>query len=276
MDVQPTGRLPEIPADHRPLAQELIYRTLVLPATRREFYRVRLHLEGPAPHPSEGPLIVYLTHTSWWDAYMLFLISYRVLESGFQNFIMMEARQLRAYRFFAWCGAFSVDRRAPGDSQRSIGYIAAKLRERRARALWIFPQGRLVPPERRPLQVFPGIARVVQQCGGAQLWPVALRYEFRGEQQPEALIRCGPAHYAGACSDERQLVDELAARLTNAADKLRDDVVHERLGDYQTLLEGREGINRWFDRLRRRVPSRPAAPAPAGPPGPPGHSHTQD
>jgi hypothetical protein len=247
---------PEIPANHIPIAQEIMYRTLVVPALRGEFHRVRMCVEGPIPHPADGPLVIYLTHSSWWDAYLLFLLYYKVLNGGFQNYIMMEAKQLRAYRFFAWCGAFSIDRKIPGDVDRSIAYIANRLRERRDRCLWIFPQGRIAPTDRRPIVAYPGIARVVQQAGGATLWPVALRYEFRGEQQPEVLIRCGPAHYATGTEHEDALTATIAARLTTLADQLRDDTLAETFDHYRVLLRGREGINRWFDDWRARLAGR--------------------
>ncbi|GAB4109376.1 MAG: lysophospholipid acyltransferase family protein [Roseiflexaceae bacterium] len=252
---------PEIPANHIPIAQEVIYRTIVLPAVQKEFHRVRVLIDGPLPQLSNGPLIVYLTHSGWWDAYMLFVIYYLVLNQGFQNYIMMEAKQLRAYRFFAWCGAFSIDRKIPGDVDRSISYIANRLRERRERCLWIFPQGRIVPADRRPLIAYPGIARIVQQAGAATLWPVALRYEFRGEQQPEAFIRCGPFHTVTAdqAFDPDALTAEIATRLTANADALRDDILadqRERIEAYRVLLRGREGINRWFDGLLARLRGR--------------------
>ena len=250
--------MPEIPAAHHPIAQDVIYRTLVLPAVQREFHRVRVRLGGPVPHPSEAPLIVYLTHTAWWDAYMLFVLNYLVLGGGVQNYIMMEAQQLRAYRFFAWCGAFSIDRHVPGDSERSIAYVANRLRERPARALWMFPQGLIVPPDRRPLVLYPGMASVVQQCGGASLWPVALRYQFRGEQQPEALIHCGVPHYASGALSKKAILAETRARLTTAADQLRADTDNEDFSEYRILLRGREGINRWFDELRMRIRRGPA------------------
>lgn len=249
MPTPAAGPLPEIPANHIPIAQEIIYRTLVLPAIRSQFSRVRLQIDGPVPHPADGPLIIYLTHTAWWDAYMLFLLSYKVLNSAFQNYILMEAKQLRAYRFFAWCGAFSIDRTIPGDAERSIGYIAGRLRERRARCLWIFPQGRIVPNDQRPLVIYPGIARIVQEAGGATLWPVALRYEFRGEQQPEAFIRCGPLHYAAADQSEASIIEQVREHLTGLADEVRDDILSERMDRFQILVRGRQGIDRMFDRM---------------------------
>jgi chlorobactene lauroyltransferase len=251
---------PEIPARHIPVAQEILYRAIVLPAVRGTFHCVRAHVDGPVPHPADGPLIIYLTHSAWWDAYMLFLISYRLLRSAFQNYIMMEARQLRRWRFFAWCGAFSIDRSAPGDVERSIGYSAERLRERQGRCLWIFPQGRIVPPDRRPLRIYPGIARVIRQTGGALLWPIALRYEFRGNQRPEALIRCGPAHYVNPKGSTASLTREVGRQLTATADLLRDDWLNNRIEEYPVLVSGRKGLNDHFDQLLAQQGARPADP----------------
>lgn len=245
---------PAIPANHWPLAQEVLYRGVVLPATWSTFSAVRFASDGPLPHPSDGPLIIYLTHTSWWDAYMLFLIYYRALEGGFQNYILMEEKQLRSFRFFTWCGAFSIDRRRPGDADRSIGYIGQRLRERQDRCLWIFPQGRIVPADRRPLVVFPGIARIVREAGGATLCPVAMRYEFRGEQRPEVFIRMGAWHYAAPPGDEGRLIADVGRQLTAAADVIREDLIAERTEGYRILMRGRQGIDRtteaWLRRLR--------------------------
>lgn len=250
---------PAIPANHIPIAQELIYHTLVLPACRRQFSRIWLKLEGPPPHPADGPLIVYLNHTSWWDAYMLFLIYYRLLSRDFQNFILMEEKQLRPYRFFSWCGAFSIDRKRPGETERSVAYISQKLRQRRSRILWMFPQGNIVPNDLRPLVIYPGIARIIQQVDQATLWPIGLRYEFRGVQAPEAFISAGPYHAVNGAGNEQTLVEEITQRLTTTLDHLRDDVMHDRLDGYQTLIRGRRGIDQTFDRLLALLPRRDPA-----------------
>ena len=240
---------PEIPAHHRPFIQALLYHGIVLPSIRNSFARVRVHTEG-LPSLHDDPLIIYLTHSSWWDAYMLFLISGRLLPDPRQNYIMMEAKQLRRYRFFRWCGAFSIDRHHPDDTDRSLDYIANRLRERPGRILWIFPQGKIIHPDLRPLTLYPGIARVVQRVGSVTLWPMALRYEFRGEQRAEALIRAGKPWRASGASTEAQLLAESTSHLTALADKLHDDALHGSLDEYRVLLQGRTGIDRWFDQLR--------------------------
>lgn len=240
---------PAIPANRKPLAKRAIYQTLVRPACRATFDRVWLRIEGATPHPADGPLIIYMNHPGWWDGYMAFLLDTIVFRERFESYIMMEEKQLRAYRFFSWCGAFSVDRRRPGEAERSINYISRILRAQRNRILWILPQGRIVPNDRRPLTVYPGIARVARQVKHATLWPVALRYEFRGEQRPEAFIRAGPAHTIDSSTSEEQIVAAIQTRLTIAVDGLRDEVNDGRLDDYHTLLQGRPGINRVWDQI---------------------------
>ena len=253
-EMEHTCDQPAIPARHNRLMNELIYWFLVRMAVWSHFDRVWLKVEGPLPHPAEGPLIVYLNHPSWWDGYMCFILNRVVLRDRFTGYLMMDEQELRRYRFFAWCGCFSIDRHNARPATRSVAYIGRLLGERRDRGLWIFPQGEITPNDRRPLTIYSGVAHVVRRAGAATLCPVALRYEFRGEQRPEAFIRMGPIHHAGAPIDTHKLTGEVGQRLTAAVDALRDEVNDGRLEGYRGLLRGWPGVNRVFDALRDRLP----------------------
>jgi 1-acyl-sn-glycerol-3-phosphate acyltransferase len=242
--------LPAIPARRGRIGAALVYWALVRWAVWSHFDRVWLKVVGPLPYPSDGPLIVYPTHPAWWDGYMCFLLDRLVLRDRFEGYLMMEEPELRRYRFFAWAGCFSVNRHDLRSAARSVAYIGRLLAERRDRSLYIFPQGALTPNDRRPLAAYPGLAHIARRAGGATLWPVALRYEFRGEQRPEAFIRAGPPHYAPADAGAHALTNEVGRRLTAAADALRDEVAAGQIEDYQALLRGRPGVNRLFDMLR--------------------------
>jgi hypothetical protein len=239
-----------IPARRSRAGDALIYWGLVRSAIWSHFARVWLHIEGPIPTPDAGPLIFYLNHPSWWDGYMAQVLSRIVLGNRFQTFCMMDERELRRYRFFTWAGAFSVNRQDARSALGSVAYVASLLTQRRDRALAIFPQGEITPNDRRPLQLFSGLAHVAQRAGGATLWPVALRYEFRGEQRAEVFIRAGPAHYARADTDRRALTADAAQRLTAACDTLRDQVIGGQLEAYRVLLRGRPGPDKIFDAVR--------------------------
>ncbi|RRR76155.1 MAG: glycerol acyltransferase [Candidatus Viridilinea halotolerans] len=243
---------PALPAAKNWLGDAAIYWLLARRSLWQDFHRVWLQSHGPLPHPADGPLIIYMNHSSWWDGYLMYVIHRVVLRGRFDAHLLMEERQLRRYRFFTWSGAFSINRHNPEDTRRSQTYAANLLRGgKRARALFIFPQGRIVHPDRRPLVTFPGIARIIAQTGPVTLCPVALRYEFLGHQQPHAFIRIGPVHRPAHPTDEASIINAVAERLTAACDALRDDVVSGNFACYQTLLRGRHGIDQRFDRFLR-------------------------
>jgi chlorobactene lauroyltransferase len=256
MRTQHAAGQPSILARHSRAGAALIYWALVRSAIWSHFARVWLRVEGPIPAPAHGPLICYLNHPSWWDGYMALVLNRMVLGNRFQGFCMMDERELRRYRFFSWIGAFSVNRQDARSAMRSVAYISRLLAARCDRALAIFPQGQITPNDRRPLLMFPGMAHIAQHAGGATLWPVALRYEFRGEQLPEAFIRAGPAHHAPADIDARALTAEAGLRLTATCDALRDEVTGGQLEGYRVLLRGRLGPDKIFDAARGLLPTR--------------------
>ncbi len=79
--------------------------------------------------------------------------------------------------------------------------------------------------------------------------PVALRFEFLGEQRPEALIRLGEPHIVES-GDTRPLHDEMDRRLLAEVDALHDDVISGATVRYPTILAGRTSTNVLWDRLR--------------------------
>lgn len=240
---------PAIIARHNPLAEELIYRLLVQWPLWSQFSRVWLKIDGPLPNPAQGPAICYLNHPAWWDGYVAMLLHRAVFRRSFEGYLMMDERQLRQFRFFTWLGVFSVSRTDAREAARSVAYIARLLAERRDRYLWIFPQARLLPNDQRPLRLYPGVARIARRAGGATLWPVALRYEFRDQERPEIFIRCGPAHTALPDASERDITRATTMRLTQAVDALRDEVNAGDLAGYRVLMHGKPGINRIGDAL---------------------------
>lgn len=193
-------------------------------------------------------MLIYANHPSWWDGYIAFFLSDERWRRS--AYLMMEEPQLRRYSFFRYCGAFGVDRHDPRAGTRAIAYAANLLQGRPARLLWIFPQGELTPNDRRPLDLFRGTAHVAKRAAPVCCVPLALRFEFGGEQQPSALLYFGVAHTVEPGADARALHTEMQARLTAAADTLRDDVIAGRDAQYTTALQGRTSVNVRWDRVR--------------------------
>ncbi len=227
----------------------MIYRTLVRPALRRMFQRVALYAAESRPLP-DLPTLVYSNHPSWWDGYVAYLLSREIWRS--EGYLMMEEAQLRRYGFFRYCGAFSVDRHDPREGMRAVQYAALLLRGSR-RVVWIFPQGEIVPSDRRPLVTFSGAAHIARRAAPVRCLPAALRFEFGGEQRPEALIRLGEPHVVESGANAKALRRDMDQRLLTEMDALREDFLSGATTTYRTILQGRESINVVWDRVRGRL-----------------------
>lgn len=189
-----------------------------------------------------------MNHPSWWDGYMAFVLSDELWRS--ESYIMMEEAQLARYGFFRFCGAFGVDRHNPRAGMRSVAYAANLLASTPGRVVWMFPQGTITPTDRRPLGTFAGAAHLAKRAAPVRCVPLALRYEFGGEQRPEALLRFGPAHMVEGRADTRALHHEMDERLEREMNTLHDDWISGTTANYQTILTGHASINVMWDRVR--------------------------
>jgi chlorobactene lauroyltransferase len=227
----------------------MIYYLLIRPALRRTFHRVAIS----APHGEDwgkGPTLFYANHVSWWDGYVACCLCYE--RWHVDGYLMVEERQLQRYRFFQRTGCFSVDRDDPREAFRSVAYAAHLLKDRPRCGLWIFPQGEITPNDRRPLSTYPGVVHIARRGGPVRCVPVALRFEFLGEQRPEALVRLGASHVVDG-SDTRGLHGEMDRRLLAEVEGLRSDTLDGATTAYQTVLSGRRSVNVVWDDVRGKA-----------------------
>lgn len=241
---------PRLTARKTPLLEALIYRVLVRPAIRSAFQRVALWSSEPTL-PRDLPILIYANHPSWWDGYMAFVLADEHWRCA--GYLMMEEAQLVRYGFFRYCGVFSVDRHDPREGMRSIAYAATLLKNHPGRVLWIFPQGAITPNDRRPLTTYSGAAHIAKRAAPVRCIPMALRFEFFGEQRPEALIRLGASHIVADAADAKALHQELEQRLRVEVDQLREDTINGATASYRTILQGRASVNVVWDRVRAAI-----------------------
>ncbi len=196
------------------------------------------------------PTIFCPNHSNWFDGYLCLVLARKVIHH--EPYLMMEERNLARYRFFTWAGVFGVDRDDARAAVASLDYAADLLRGHPERGMYIFPQGTMVPNERRPLHLYSGAARLAQRVGRVRVVPVAFRYEFLQEQRPEAFMSLGPSRVVTKEDSPRAVTAWLSDAITAELDALTTDVVAERLASFTTVMQGRGGIDRAFDRLASR------------------------
>ena len=183
----------------------------------------------------EMPQIIFPNHSSWWDGLVAFEISKMV---NADLFVMMEEKQLRKLSLFRRLGAFSIVRENPRQASESLNYAANLLNENSGRTLWIFPQGKILPNDLRPLNFYRGLARIVEKVGECRVVPCAIRYEFLGHFKPDIFVKLGePEIYNRSRKiDSKNLTVHYESKLIETLDNLKQDIVSNELSEYKTLF----------------------------------------
>ena len=144
--------------------------------------------------PCQGPMLMVVNHSSYWDALMIVWLSERVLRVP--GYAWMHRHNLARLPFFRLLGAFGVDNQSPSDIKAGLAY-AQRLLQGGPCALWIFPQGDEKPAARRQLGFAGGSDRIARRSPRAQAVQVALHYGFGSAEKPEVRV-CFGAPLRGA------------------------------------------------------------------------------
>jgi 1-acyl-sn-glycerol-3-phosphate acyltransferase len=219
---------------------------------RRHMNALRIARWGePQVEPGAGPIVLYATHPSWWDAAVFILLSSRHFPNH-AGYAPIDAEMLQKYGFFGRIGGYGVDL----DSVRGASNFLASSADILARddsAIWVAAQGRFTDVRQRPLGLRPGIARLAEIAPNALFIPVAIEYGFWVERGAEAFAAYGPAirgeELLALSRDERR--DLLEDRLSVIADRLSEDVMSREPERFISLLEGRAGVGGVFDGWKR-------------------------
>jgi 1-acyl-sn-glycerol-3-phosphate acyltransferase len=211
---------------------------------KKHFYAIHIAgMENRETLDNSAPVIMYANHSNWWDGFIAYYLTNRYLQKD--DYLMMDIDQMRKYFFFKYIGVFSVNRKQPAEALRSINY-ASELLKNSNKFMWIFPQGDMVPQDRRPLKFFSGITKLAEKTGSVNIVPVCFRYEYLMEQRPEVFISIGkPELFSGKSNND--YTEHLRSTLEVQLDVLRDDVTTGNLKDFKTIFHGKNSRNKTFD-----------------------------
>lgn len=215
---------------------EAIYSVYNRNLLKRRFISMQISgLEFLTARDENLPLLIYANHSSWWDGLVAFEISRRL---NLDSFVMMEEKQLRKLRFFRRLGAFSVVREKPREAIKSVNYAAAILRQKPNRAVWIFPQGEILPNDIRPLGFYRGLSKIIEKAGKCSVVPLAMRFEFLGEFKPEIFVKIGEAEIfeTNQTINSKEVIDSFENKLTETLDNLRVEILTNKTNDYQKIF----------------------------------------
>jgi chlorobactene lauroyltransferase len=181
------------------------------------------------------PLVIYANHSSWWDGLVAFEISRK---ANLDGFIVMEERQLKRLFLFRLLGAFSVNRENPREAIKTINYAVEILEEIPSRTIWIFPQGKTLPNDQRPIYFYNGLSKIIEKVRKVQIIPIAIQYEFLNEFKPEIFAKIGRIQLIEVDKDfaPKKMTENLAGTLTEILDKLKEEIVTENFGGFEKII----------------------------------------
>jgi chlorobactene lauroyltransferase len=213
---------------------------------KKHFYGI--HLAGAENYRKIDPAlptVLYANHSNWWDGFISYFLTTKYFRAD--DYLMMDIRQMRKYRFFKYIGVFSVDRTNPREGVESINY-ACELLKSSTRHLWIYPQGIMQPQDKRPLVFYSGISHIAEKLENVNLVPVCLRYEFMLEQRPEVFIKIGEPDIISG-SVEKDLTENLQNKFTKLLDGLRGEVTGGNTEGFTTIFTGISSRNKTVDKF---------------------------
>ncbi|PTL40429.1 lysophospholipid acyltransferase family protein [Alkalicoccus saliphilus] len=199
-----------------------------------------------SPLPEKGSIII-MNHSSWWDPLILFYLNSSKWKTN--GIAMMDEKGLNRFPFFSKLGAFSVKASSPASVRQSLKYAAEELRN--GRHLFLFPQGKEVPLEHRPLAISPGTGYLKFLVPEAPVVPVAFYHGLFHHQMPEWYIQTG-APVLGAPSWGRKRWTQAAEEaLEKEMNSLRNKVLSNQ--PFIPLMHGREGTADKFEKWKKKL-----------------------
>ncbi|MEZ5425576.1 MAG: lysophospholipid acyltransferase family protein [Pyrinomonadaceae bacterium] len=203
---------------------------------KRRFVSLRVsgleNLEGKCP---DLPLISFANHSSWWDGLILFEL---FTGFSFENYVLMEEKNLRRFWLFRKLGAFSIVPGDPRETLKSLNYAVKLLKENPKTNLLVFPQGSIIPNDKRPVKFYNGLARIIEKAGTCSVLPIALRYEFLEDFKPTVFINVGKIkHFENKTfGSEISLTDFLEKKLTEVLDEVVSKIINQDFNNFIKLL----------------------------------------
>ncbi len=233
---------------------------LALPAFRRlgerrlasQFHAVRLSRSQRPDLTAarERPLIVYLTHRSWWDPLVCLRLASQLFP-GRRHYAPLEQATLRRYPLFARLGFFAADVESARGARRLLE-MATRVTERPDAILWVTAGGTLADPRERPVRLQAGLGHLAARARHAVLLPLALEYPFWSEPRPEALARFGDELAVDdAGMRAHDWTEVLAARLEAAQDALAAEAQARDAARFELLQTAAGAAGGWWAAWRR-------------------------
>ncbi len=176
--------------------------------------------------------LFYGYHGCWWDGPLAALICRNLYKCN----LHMMIKDLYRFPVLSKIGAFSIEKDSMQGKLKAINYTA-RLLENPENSVWIFPQGRLVPLDQRPVKFESGIAHISNRLKGLNLIPIAYKYTFLQNAKPEIFVEIGkPIIVEEEIKDKKEFLKKLQQDFEMLLDKQSEEILQEKFKEYKCIL----------------------------------------
>lgn len=233
----------------RPWMLALFRRFVVRRRLRKHFSAVRLAFAERLP--TDGKLIFYLNHPSWWDPLLCMALAPRFIP-GRRFYAPIEAESLKRFAVLRNFGLFPVEIETPRGAVQFLRAAEAVLQQ--GDVLGLTPQGAFTDIRKSRPSFKAGLGTLMARMHAAGetvcAVPIAIEYTFWNERLPEILVAVGTPLCTRAQQSQSpalppntpaQWTDRLEGALTAAQDELASLAMARDPGPFETVLQGRTG-----------------------------------
>lgn len=206
-----------------------------------------------AQHPdrlsqTQGPLIVYGNHSSWWDPMLIVLLGEQLLPQR-NHYAPIAAEALKKYPILRKLGIFPVEMSSARGAAQFLRTAEAILRS--GGVLWLTPQGRFADPREFPLAFKPGLAALALRLPDVPLIPLAVEYTFWDERLPETLMHMGASLKLASPMSTAEATQVLESALSDCMYALQQSAVKRDPSAFTPILSGGRGTGGAYAVIRR-------------------------
>lgn len=230
------------------------FHTFLKPFLRRHFHTIAVERESLAAlgKLSDGPLIVYGNHPSWWDPLIAHFLC-RNCFRGRQFYAPIDADALAKYQVFSKLGFYGIDLQSNRGAAEFLKTSVSILQAPGA-SLWVTPEGKFSDSRDYKNPLMPGLAHLCTKMdeNGCAI-PMALEYVFWEERLPECLIRFGsPIQRSQYRNEDKSGWNSvLESGLRENQRQLAELVIQRSSEPFEAVLSGARGAGGFYDSFRR-------------------------
>ncbi|MEM9166437.1 MAG: lysophospholipid acyltransferase family protein [Planctomycetota bacterium] len=220
-----------------------VFKLLTGRMVRKRFHALRLTPGSidslSALDRDDTPLIVAMTHASWWDPILGITLHTRLTPAR-TGCAPIDRDVLTNVGIFRRLGLFGIDPDDPRTLRVLVDYAAERLSTDARPTLWITPQGRFQDP-RDAMVVRPGVAAIAARLGRVRVMALAAEMPFWDDQKPELLAHLAPIDPPGDTGSTRAWHRSIRDGLRGASDRLAELAIARDPAAFEVLLGSGSG-----------------------------------